>query len=108
MPARNESLLTIAEDIKTINDFSEEYDGYYFSLLCKELNNGAFYNTVFHKNPEAKEAIGAAVISCLNELGTLHAVSVEENHIEFWVKDTKNTMICVLFFNSDSMVIEVQ
>lgn len=108
LPAHNENLMQLAEDARIIDAFIEDFDGRYFSLLCKSLSNGAFYNTIFYRNWTADETIGQAVLSCLNELGTLHAISNEENHLEFWVKDSNKNMICLLFFNSDSMVIEVK
>ena len=91
-----------------IDDFIEDFDGRYFSLLCKQLSNGAFYNTIFYRNWTAEETMGQAVISCLNELGTLHAISNEETHLEFWIKEPNENMICLLFFNCDSIVIEVK
>lgn len=108
LPAHNSNLDTLKEDVNIINDFANEFDATYFSLLCRKLSNGAFYNTIFHRNQfTGSDTIGEATIDCLCELGTLHAVSVEENHIEFWVKEPDNNMICLLFFTCDSMVVEV-
>lgn len=108
LPAHNSNLDTLKEDVNIINDFANEFDATYFSLLCRKLSNGAFYNTIFHRNQfTGSDNIGEATIDCLCELGTLHAVSVEENHIEFWVKEPDNNMICLLFFTCDSMVVEV-
>ena len=108
LPAHNENLMQIAEDIRLIDAFIEDFDGHYFNLLCKELSNGAFYSTIFHRNWTSEETMGQAVMSCLNELGTLHTISNEETHLEFWVKEPNENMICLLFFNCDSIVIEVK
>jgi hypothetical protein len=108
LPAHNNNLMQMAEDIRMIDEFIEEFDGKYFTLLCKELGNGAFYSTILHRNWTASESAGQAVISCLAELGTIHAISNEESHLEFWVKEPDENMICLLFFSSDSMVIEVK
>lgn len=108
LPAHDKDLMRLAEDMRMIDDFIEDFDGRYFSLLCKQLSNGAFYNTIFYRNWTAEETMGQAVISCLKKVGTLHAVSNEETHLEFWIKEPDDTMSCFLFFNSDSMVIEVK
>lgn len=108
LPAHNEDLMLIAADARLINDFAEEFEGRYFNLLCKQLSNGAFYSTVFHRNWTAEETLGQAVIGCLTDLGTIHAISNEETHLECWVKDSEDNMICLLFFNCDSMIIEVK
>lgn len=101
-------LMDFANDINIINDFVNEFDGIYFNLLCKELSNGAFYNTIFRRVFNVSETVGQAVLDCLRELGTIHAVSNEETHIEIWVKEPNKNMICLLFFNCDSIVIEVK
>ena len=107
MPAHTD-VEQINKDIKLINDFIEEFDGRYFNLLCRQLSNGAFYNTIFYRNWTANETMGEAVIDCLKELGAIHAVSNEETHLEIWIKDETDAMICLLFYNCDSMVIEVK
>lgn len=101
-------LMDFANDINIINDFANEFDGIYFNLLCKELSNGAFYNTIFRRVFDVSETIGQAVLDCLRELGTIHTISNEETHIEIWVKEPNENMICLLFFNCDSIVIEVK
>ena len=101
-------LMDFANDINIIDDFANEFDGIYFNLLCKELSNGAFYNTIFRRVFNVSETIGQAVLNCLRELGTIHATSNEETHIEIWVKEPNENMICLLFFNCDSIVIEVK
>lgn len=108
LPAHNKDPIQIKEDIQLINNFVEEYDGNYFILLCRELPNKTFYSTIYCRNSSSLETTGQAVISCLEEIGTLHAISEEENHLEFWVKDSKENMICLLFFNCDSMIIGVK
>ena len=100
--------MDFANDINIINDFANEFDGIYFNLLCKELSNGAFYNTIFRRVFDVSETIGQAVLDCLRELGTIHTISNEETHIEIWVKEPNENMICLLFFNCDSIVIEVK
>ena len=106
MPAHGP--MDFAQDINLINEFIEEFDGVYFNLLCKQLANGAFYNTIFRRVFDQDETMGQAVISCVRELGTIHAISNEETHIEIWVKEPEEHMTCLLFFNCDSMVIEVK
>ena len=101
-------LMDFANDINIIDDFVNEFDGIYFNLLCKEFSNGAFYNTIFRRVFNVSETVGQAVLDCLRELGTIHAVSNEETHIENWVKEPNENMICLLFFNCDSIVIEVK
>lgn len=109
LPAHNADNELLREDIQLINSFIEDIDGVYFHLLCKELPNKAFYSTFFTRlEDKAKETMGEAVIDCLKDLGTIHAVSNEETHIEAWVKDAENNMICLMFFNCDSCVIGVK
>lgn len=116
LPPHNDSLLTLAEDIEIINNFVEKYvEGQYFTLFTKEVSSGAFYSTILHRLSKAskytgeipQETVGAAVISCLKNVGTIHALTEEADHLEIWVKENDN-MVCFIFFNSDEMFIEVK
>ena len=98
----------IEEDIKLINNFITKFEDTYYNLLCKEISGGSFYTTIFRRTWAAEETMGEAVLDCLKSLGTIHAISDEENHIEIWVKEPNEHMICLLFFNYDLGIVEVQ
>ena len=98
----------IKEDIKLINNFITKFEDTYYNLLCKEISGGSFYTTIFRRTWTAEETMGEAVLDCLKSLGTIHAISDEENHMEIWVKEPNEHMICLLFFNYDLGIVEVQ
>ena len=95
-------------DASLIDKFIKENcpDTQYFMLMCKNYQKTSFYATVFVANSQIYETIGEAAISCLVNVGTLHEISVEKDHIEFWMKNCDN-MYCFLFFPYDFGVVEV-
>ena len=97
----------LAADAHIVDEFIKKDfpDVEYFMLMCKNYAK-TFYATVFVPRSQITETVGEAVMSCLVNTGTIHEVSVEKDHVEFWIKYCDD-MYCFLFFPYDFGVVEV-
>lgn len=105
LPAHEGEQLT--KDKELFDEYVQQTTGHYFILLCKDFSETACYISLFNVSPTAISSVGEAAIDCLLGIGSIHAVSNEDDHLEIWVKLDNDEMRCVLFFGYDAGVVEV-
>ena len=99
----------IREDIALINSFDKNERARYYMLLCKEYN----YYTIFSYLQtwyNSNEALGEAVIDCLDSVGPIRACdydnSANPTAIELWVSANEDEVYCFHLFPYDIGVVE--
>lgn len=106
LPAHSSSDALMADAEVITNFANDEYpETEHFMLMCKEYSK-TFYATVIRRMGEMSETFGEAVVSCLRNVGTIHELSIEKDHMEFWIKH-RSQMYCFLLFPYDFGIVEV-
>lgn len=98
------NLTEFDEIINDINNFSKETNNIHYMLYGKEQS----YFTLFEKEDNNSETLGAAIIDCLTNVGDIKSIELTESKdaFEIWVTiDGEAT--CLYLFPYDSGIVKI-
>lgn len=103
LPSHTEEELK--KDFDLINEFIKKTNNKYYTLMCKNMGGTTFYCTLFTVTTETPE-ITESLFFTEMQMGMIHAIQVEETHIEIWC-EVKDAVECYVFLPYDLGVIEI-
>lgn len=98
-----EEAIPAEEEIKrVIKDYHSLIPSGYYMLLSHHLR---YYTVFVSQKPFNKEKFEDLVVECLQDMGKIVSVSVEQDALEFWVQDENQNSNCFYLFDYSSGIV---